>query len=278
MRCEISWQLGLVVTVSQGVVHLFSVERDERLRAFEFDWEEETLSAEPNESQSDKNPSGNFQNSSSSSDNGDGVYLSSSSQLPSKCHNQGGIPADSSGLPENRCGEEVVNEINKNDYHSSDKKNTSGLSSTYKKRNVRKSAQLSNGRNTDKENFIEKNDSKIGKECDSYEDDECSVARRIAMCDDGIIILHVEVTQATTDTNTDTDNSKMRGNDSSGIETEAPSTIISPTSHYILSYTLSGVRTGRMYMLSPVTFLSVPDRGSDIVIVGQEDGTVTIFR
>ena len=102
------------------------------------------------------------------------------------------------------------------------------------------------------------------------------MARRIAMCDDGIIILHVEVTQTAADTDTDTD--KMRGSATSGTETETPSATVSPTSHYILSYTLSGVRTGRMYMSSPVTFLSVPDRGSDIVIAGQEDGTVTIFR
>ena len=276
MRCDISWQLGLVVTVSQGVVHLFSVERDERLRAFEFDWEEEIVSVESNEPPNDKNSDENCQNYSFSSDNNDGNHSASTSHLPLKSHTQIGALLDSNGSSESVQTEQVVNEINKNDYHSSDKRNTSGLSSTYKKRNVRNSTKFSNGNNTFNEHFMDQSDSKCGKEEKCREEDECSVARRIAMCDDGIIILHVEVTQTAADTDTDTD--KMRGSATSGTETEAPSATISPTSHYILSYTLSGVRTGRMYMSSPVTFLSVPDRGSDIVIAGQEDGTVTIFR
>ena len=35
-RCDISWQMGVVVTVSKGTISIFSVERDERLKAFDF--------------------------------------------------------------------------------------------------------------------------------------------------------------------------------------------------------------------------------------------------
>lgn len=246
MKCEISWQLGLVVTVSVGVVHIFSVERDERLRAFEYDWEEELIHHDDAEKEKKEKAVMVGRN------DEDKVVIV---DIASVTHTESSTESESSteDIPEEF-------EVNKKDFYSSDKTNTTGLSSTYRKRTVHK---------------------KSGKEinedgqCKEVEE-ECSIARRIALCDDGSVLLHIEVTSAREESNS---SSPLPPNTST--PTSLPPRKIEPrrtSVHYILSYSLSGVRTGRARMVSPVTFLSVPDRSSDIAIAGCEDGAVTIFR
>jgi hypothetical protein len=242
MRCEISWQLGLVVTVSKGVVHIFSVERDERLRAFEYEWEEEIIVSDTEQKEKEKemeNPNGKV---------GETDLLGDT------------VGGQSEGSPsENGSAEKVPIEFetNKKDFHKSDKTNTSGLSSTFRRR-------------------IPKSSSRPGGHEEPSE--ECSIARRIALCDDGVIILHVEVTNTRdeTDSKRKADTAEAHSGDAAPAPSNARET--EPTAHYIVSYSLSGVRIGRLRMASPVTFLSVPDRGSDVVITGSEDGAVSIFR
>jgi hypothetical protein len=244
MRCEISWQLGLVVTVSKGVVHIFSVERDERLRAFEYEWEEEIIVSETEQKEKEKE---------------------TEKKSPDRKASETGLLGDaveshSEGSPSERGSAEKVSvefEVNKKDYHKSDKTNTSGLSSTYRRR-------------------IPKNSGSSGGHVELSE--ECSIARRIALCDDGVIILHVEVTSTRdeTDSKKKTDSGEVHSSDAAPSPSKTQET--EPTAHYIVSYSLSGVRIGRLRMASPVTFLSVPDRGSDVVITGSEDGAVSVFR
>lgn len=278
MRCEISWQLGLVVTVSRGVVHIFSVERDERLRAFEFDWEEETIDnlSAAIDDESYQNPGNDSEKTLLSFDNSNLGNFStfSSSESSSTSDSQNILHLNSDGTIRREHVERVVNEINKNDYYSSDKQDTSGLSSTYKKRKTHKNAKIFSNCISRENDAKSENINKSRTAERKLEEEECSVAHRIAMCDDGIIILHVEVT------GTDYKKQKESGMTDFGTASTTTSTSTSScsSSHYILSYTLSGVRTGRTLMSSPVTFLSAPDRGSDIVISGQEDGMVTIFR
>lgn len=245
MRCEISWQLGLVVTVSMGVVHIFSVERDERLRAFEYEWEEEIIVSDTEQKEKEK-----------------AAEMKSTDCKVGEVDLLGGaVGGCSEGSPtEHGSAVDKVPiefEVNKKDFHKSDKTNINGFSSTYRKRTPK-------GGN-----------SPGGREGPS---EECSIARRIALCDDGVIILHVEVTTTRdeTDSKKKADAAEVHSSDGTSSPSKARET--EPTAHYIVSYSLSGVRIGRLRMTSPVTFLSVPDRSSDVVITGSEDGAVSIFR
>ena len=248
MRCEISWQLGLVVVVSWGVVHTFSVERDERLRAFEYDWEEEHINHTVAAKKEDKAVTVDVEAKAGDADRA--VIVEPASGSHTECTSEGS--QDPGSLSEVGSFEF---ETNKKDFNSSDKTNTTGRSSTYKKRPVRKSVSRCNS-------------CEGGDDVDAVE--ECSVARRIALCDDGTIVLHVEVFSA-------------RSESSASMPVPAPHPVPGndtqkPSAHYILSYSLSGVRTGRVQATSPITFLSVPDKSSDITFSGQENGAVTIYR
>ena len=251
MKCEISWQLGLVVTVSVGVVHIFSVERDERLRAFEYDWEEDLIEDDAEKEIKEK-----------------AVMVRKSDEdkvvivdIASVTHTESSTESESSS-------EEIPDEfeVNKKDFYSSDKTNTTGLSSTYRKRTVHKKSVK---------------DMDEDGQCKDMEE-ECSIARRIALCDDGSVLLHVEVTSAREEAqSTSPLPPPPHLTPSTSSQPPLPPRKSEPrrtSVHYILSYSLSGVRTGRARMVSPVTFLSVPDRSSDIAIAGCEDGAVTIFR
>lgn len=244
MRCEISWQLGLVVTVSMGVVHIFSVERDERLRAFEYEWEEEIIVSENEQKEKEK------ETEKKSTDGKLGEMDLLGDALGG--HSEGSLSEHGSAdkVP-------VEFEVNKKDFNKSDKTNISGLSSTYRKRGPKGSNSAGEG---------------------GEPSEECSIARRIALCDDGVIILHIEVTNTREETESKKKADAAEGHpgDTTPSPSKAPET--EPTAHYIVSYSISGVRIGRLRMASPVTFLSVPDRGSDVVITGSEDGAVSIFR
>ena len=246
MRCEISWQLGLVVVVSLGVVHTFSVERDERLRAFEYDWEEDQMNCIAKKE--DKAVDANVDAKTGDADRA--VIVEPASGSHTECTSEGS--QDPGSLSEVGSFEF---ETNKKDFNSSDKTNTTGRSNTYKKRPVRK--------NCPKSSSCAAND-------DVDAGEECSVARRVALCDDGTIVLHVEVFSE-------------RSEESASIPLPAAvsapgSDGNKPSAHYILSYSLSGVRTGRVQASSPITFLSVPDKSSDVAFSGQENGAVTIYR
>jgi hypothetical protein len=118
------------------------------------------------------------------------------------------------------------------------------------------------------------------------------LARRVALCDDGVIVLHVERVAWDGPPSAEAPDllSFAEGGRYSGLHAGASSSGGSSagggsggqpaarSQHYLLSYALLGVRTGRVQVASPVTFLGVPDRGMDVVVAGHEDGRVTLYR
>jgi hypothetical protein len=87
--------------------------------------------------------------------------------------------------------------------------------------------------------------------------------RKLLLCDDGLIIMHVEVTE----------NAQNDG-DLLGLSQFSPQKSTAMTTrHFLAVYTLHGARVGLLQLHSPNTFLSCPGRNS-VVISGHRDGSV----
>ena len=250
-RCEISWQMGVVVTVSKGTVSVFSVERDERLKAFDFSCAEDE-------------------------DNADQV-AAHPPQAPGTAHHA--TPAQSAAdlLDLDVDGSNAPSAApspSRPARYNFGRKSTgsSGLSSTRLRRK--------------------------GSGADREEDPDVAagLARRVALCDDGVVVLHVERVAWGSDGSDDSGEAPdllsfaeggRYGGLNAGTSTSSGSSGSSGSGggreaarseHYLLSYALQGVRTGRVRVASPVTFLGSPDRGMDVVAAGHEDGRVTLYR
>ena len=88
--------------------------------------------------------------------------------------------------------------------------------------------------------------------------------RRVLLCDDGLIAMHIEVTQSA--------HSDGEG-DLLGMSQFQPKSSPLITRHFLAVYTLHGIRTGILQLPSPITCLSCPGRGG-VIISGHRDGAV----
>lgn len=111
--------------------------------------------------------------------------------------------------------------------------------------------------------IVESSDSGVGRSYRLWRIQDAVKIRKLLLCDDGLMIMHVEVAE-----NAQSDGDLLGLNQ---FSPQIPGTTL--TRHYLAVYTLHGTRVGMIQLQSPNTFLSCPARKS-VVISGHRDGSV----
>ena len=309
-RCDISWQMGIVVAVSCGVVSVFSVERDERLKAFDISCEEYLVDTDDGWEGNGEGNGGDKDGHGHESDLEDHVVAWQQSGRSEEADNAGlGFGrANANTAPTSSSSSNRLKRKNDEKHHKR------GLSSTRKR--ILSTDSAAHSRDVSSEDSISNSSPAVECDCNIAK----GLARRLAVVDDGSIVMHVELLStpplpaiygmSRAGLGKDTGNDKAAGkNDdgdlvftedsryytptpstpleqSSNDDNTPPSSSTSSTSsslcgasqHFLLSYALSGTRTGRVLLPSPVTFMEAPSRSMSVITVGLEDGTVNIHK
>jgi hypothetical protein len=95
------------------------------------------------------------------------------------------------------------------------------------------------------------------------------IIKRISLCDDGIFIIQVEVI-----TRSSTDEDLLGLNMTTPPLSSSSSGGGAMSQHFLVSYSLQGVRLSVYPLQTPITFLSSPGHGN-ILILGHRDGRVS---
>ena len=279
---DISWQMGIVAVASESSVRLFSIEREELLRCID-------LST---------------------------LCLAEDLHSPIISSENTSIPTSENQLTMSDKNithiEQILNESSstlcyaRSKLHSVKYVRIPSHSSSHSQGPL--PIQTSSSTNINETTTPNSNDNNTNSS--SIQNDSVFTIHRLTLCNDGIIILHIQVCYAqvqseseshstttssavtvvntesnidlpttimddsTThepDNNTDTKTTTHNTNTANNTNTKLSSV------HMLLSLSLSGYQTGRVVLSSPITYLNCVGRG-DITLAGFEDGKVALYN